>query len=559
MKKTYKPTPHANVNTNHISLVSDIKDLLTSRAKSASNKIAFRYRVSNNEIRDVTFVEFAAEVTELSRYLLQQGYENKHIAILGNNSYQWLVAFFAITTIGNVAVALDNSLDENQALKYLEHSDSSAVFCCQELYKNLNILLKDSDITVFNLNKISQLKSDCNKLSKNDSFGKFNKSQESSVLTNKMNNFYELTSTINPEQPAAIFYTSGTSGDSKGVILTHKNIASNINANREKYIAKGPTLSVLPYHHAYGLVVAILSVFIEEHTVFINGSLKLLLDDFKEATPVVMAIVPLYLKYFKKRILDGIKKQNAERKFALGIKISKFLLKFGIDIRRKIFKDIHAEFGGNLSEVICGGAPNDDQMIEFFRNIGITVLNGYGLTETSPVVSTEKIDDTRISSCGTILSCCRVRIAEDGEIFVSGDNVFVGYYKDEKLTREVLQNGEFATGDLGYLDQDGFLYITGRKKDLIILSNGENVSPEEIELKLGRFPGVAEVIVVAQNDKIVAHIFPEENYLNDYEYFKELRKKYNSDANQYRKIADIILRDEEFVKNSNRKILRHKI
>ncbi|MGI6580084.1 MAG: AMP-binding protein [Saccharofermentanales bacterium] len=540
MKKRYKPSPNANANSNNISLVSDLKDLLISRAESAADKIAFQYRSSHHEIRNVTFAEFAKEVAELSKFLLEQGFENKHIAILGKNSYQWVVAFFAITTTGNVAIALDNSLNQQQVLKHLEHSDSCAVFCSKDHYPALNKLLKNSTISVFKLNKLNELTKDFK-------------------ITNQ-NDFVDITSAqINPEQPAAIFYTSGTSGESKGVILTHKNIASNINANREKYIARGSTLSVLPYHHAYGLVVAILFVFNEEHSVFINSSLKSLLNDFKVATPYAMAIVPLYLEHFKKRILDGIKKQKAERKFAFGIKLAGLLLKFGIDIRRKIFKDIHAEFGGKLADLICGGAPIDDQIIQFFKNIGITVTNGYGLTETSPVVSTEKVYDTRTASCGTVLSSCRVRIAADGEIFVSGDNVFIGYYKDEKLTQEVLQNGEFATGDLGHLDQDGFLYITGRKKNLIILSNGENVSPEEIELSLGRYPGVAEVVVMAQNDKMVAHIFPEEDYSDNSEYFKELRKKYNSTANQYLKIADIILRNEEFIKNSSRKILRHKI
>lgn len=192
--------------------------------------------------------------------------------------------FFAITTTGNVAVALDNSLDKNEALKRLEHSDSTAVFCSKDHYENLKLLLKDSDISVYKMNKLSNLRAD------------YQKSNQDHI--------------INPDQPAAIFYTSGTSGDSKGVILTHKNIASNINANREKYIAQGSTLSVLPYYHAYGLVVAILSVFNEEHTVFINSSLKLILEDFKVATPVVMAVVPLYLKYFRKRILDEIKKKK---------------------------------------------------------------------------------------------------------------------------------------------------------------------------------------------------------------------------------------------------------
>ncbi|HHU53298.1 MAG TPA: AMP-binding protein [Clostridiaceae bacterium] len=535
MKKKYRPTLHANVNSQHISVVRDLRDLLISRAKSASNKIAFRYRVARNEIRNVTFAEFADEVTELSNFLLEQGFINKHIAIIGKNSYQWVLAFFAITTTGNVAVALDSSLDKNQVAKYLQHSDSCAVFCSKEYYADLNMLLTDSNVSVFKLNGISELINNCN-------------------MPNSNNHIQ-----INPDQPAAIFYTSGTSGESKGVILTHKNFASNINTHREKYIAKGETLSVLPYHHAYGLSVAILFVFNEEHTIFINSGLKLLLEDFIISSPVVMAIVPLYLKHFKKRILDGVKKNNAENKFAFGIKLSKFLLKFGIDLRRKIFKDIHAEFGGNLVDLICGGAPIEDELIQFFKNIGITVTNGYGLTETSPVVSTEKADDTRAGSCGTVLSSCRVRIAEDGEIFISGDSVFIGYYKNEELTGEVLRNGEFATGDLGHLDQDGFLYITGRKKNLIILSNGENISPEEIEMKLGLYPGVAEVVVLAENDKLVAHIFPEEEYLGNLEYFMKIRKEYNSTANQYRKIADIILRDREFIKNSNRKILRHKI
>lgn len=431
-------------------------------------------------------------------------------------------------------------------LDLLQHSDSSAVFCSEEHYKNLrayqseHFIAENPDFELFRLDEMD------------DSI------EQGRQLRLEGNKAYDAI-VIDAAKPAAIFYTSGTAGQSKGVMLTHTNIVSVINANREKYIAKARTLSVLPFHHAFGLVVAILFVFNEEKSSFINTQLKSIIDDFKESSPHAIAIVPMFLVFFYKRIWGGIRKQKATRKFAFALKLSGLLLKLGIDVRRKLFKDIHNQLGGNLVEMICGGAPPNPEHIKFFSQIGITVINGYGLTEASPVVATEKLLETRMGSCGTPLSCNTVRIAEDGEIFVKGSNIFAGYYKDEKATADVLFEGEFATGDLGHLDKDGYLFVTGRKKNLIILSNGENVSPEEIEQVLERDDAVAEVVVLEKNDRLVAYVFPVEEYLGNTEYFKQLKDSYNKEARRYRLLSEIILRDQEFEKNSSRKILRHKI
>jgi long-chain acyl-CoA synthetase len=227
-------------------------------------------------------------------------------------------------------------------------------------------------------------------------------------------------------------------------------------------------------------------------------------------------------------------------------------------VRGKLFKSLQNEFGGKLEYIICGGARLEPQYVKWFRSIGVEVLNGYGITECSPVVAVNRPHFKRDGSVGQICRGVRIDTVEE-EIVVSGDIVMKGYYKDRKATEEVLKNGRFYTGDLGYVDDDGFLWITGRKKDLIILSNGENVSPDEIEGVLKRDKGVSEVVVYESNNRIIASIYPNEGYMGDQDYFDELIYEYNKDKPKNRQIALVKLRTKEFPRNNNTKIMRKQV
>ena len=234
-------------------------------------------------------------------------------------------------------------------------------------------------------------------------------------------------------------------------------------------------------------------------------------------------------------------------------------MKIGIDIRKELFKSIISAFGGNLEYILCGGAPLDEKYIFEFRSWGIEILNAYGVTECSPGVAVNRNFHHKDGSVGLPIPNCQVKISESGEIVVKGDNVMIGYFKDESATVEAIKDGWYYTGDLGRIDDEGFLYITGRKKNLIILSNGENVSPEELELLISRDNGVSEVVIYAENNLIVAEIFPTDNYLNNKEYFDKAISEINRTLPPYKRINSIRLREVEFEKNTTKKILRYKV
>ena len=270
-----------------------------------------------------------------------------------------------------------------------------------------------------------------------------------------------------------------------------------------------------------------------------------------------MFVVPTFIETFYKQIWKNAKKNKKTHLLKSMIKTSKMLLKIGIDLRKQLFKSIHNSFGGNIEYIICGGAYLDPKYIIFFRSIGINILNGYGITECSPVVAVNRNHYYRDGSVGQIVKGAEIKIKEN-EILVKGKMVMLGFYKDKKATDEVLKDGYFHTGDFGYIDKDGFLFITGRKKNLIILSNGENISPELIEEELSHDEAVSEIIVYENNNKLLAEIYPREEYLGNESYFDDLIYKYNSKVPKNHQIALVTLRNNEFPKSNNKKILRNK-
>lgn len=517
--------------------ISDLKDMVRYRTAESSDEIAFSFMAGTEKIARRTFQEFNDDVNCFGTYLFNKGYHNAHIAIIGKNSYEWLVAFLAIVNGGNVAVPIDKNLPSEKVCQLLTQSD-----CCAAVVSKKGVCLIENtnDIEAFSTLDFSDYIAEGRKL-----------------IENNDREFIDYE--IQPEKMAAIFFTSGTTGDSKGVMLSHKNMASDINAACKNFVLEGNTVSVLPFHHTFGLITAIFKVYNYGFATHLNSSLKNLQAELRELKPQTLFVVPLFVQTFYKSILSTARKKGKEKLIIRASKISGTLLNVGVDLRNMLFQSVLSAFGGNLEYIICGGAALDAKYVKALRSFGINILNGYGITECSPVVSVNRNHYWRDGSVGQVLEGCSVKITDDGEILVKGDNVMLGYYNDETATKAVLNDGWYSTGDIGHVDEDGFLYITGRKKNLIILSNGENVSPEEIEEQILRDDAVCEAIVYEDKGSLSVQIFPNEEFTGNQEYFETLIKNYNKVQPQYKHIQRVLLKDEEFEKNSTKKILRFKI
>ena len=504
--------------------LANLWDLITYRKDL--KKTAFAWR-EDGKLRRKSFANVFDDVKALSGYFYAN-YQGKNIAVIGEDSYTWLIIALAIIVSGNVCVALDKASDPELLRKQLKQVDVKAVYYSLDYCGEIGEVFRES----YPLEQVEDY----------ISLGK--------KLHNK--------NTQDIQKDAMIFFTSGTTGYGKAVVLSQRNIMADLYGASSIYCPSGRAASFLPYHHAFGFVTSLLMPYYYGCYTFISGSLKRLLDDFKDGRPDTIFAVPMVVETMYRQIWRTARREKRERKLSRGIKVSNALMKIGIDWRKKFFKQILDEFGGNVDYIICGGAALDVKYIEWFRSIGIEILVGYGITECSPVVAVNRNHYKRDGSVGQICRDVNVRIIDD-EIVVSGDIVMKGYYKDRKSTEEVLKDGRFYTGDLGRFDEDGFLFVTGRKKNLIILSNGENVSPEEIEAKLANDNGVAEVIAYEDNNRIIVSIYPEKSYMGDQDYFDELIGEYNREKPKNRQIAYVRLRTAEFPRNNNGKIIRSKV
>lgn len=502
------------------------------KAEKCKNQVAFQY-IQEKEVHSVTWNEFLKDILITGKYLAAFGIRPVHIAILGENSYQWIVTFMAAVMSGNVAVPLDKELGADEIQELLMRSNSQ-ICVYSELYKDVAREL-NTDVIFLSMDALEKLQQE----DKAD-YGVLNKWLK--FETNEM---------------AALFYTSGTSGKNKGVMLSQKNLISGINFTGKSLSLEGSTVAILPFHHAYGLISSVFDPLNCERIVFINSSLKNIKRDMVYAKPKMLVIVPLFIENFHKTIWQTARKRGQENSLRFGILLSNFLLGFGIDIRRSLFRSILDEFGGELEYIVSGGAPLQEKYVQEFRGFGIEILNGYGITECSPVVAVNRNLYHKDGSAGQILTDCKVRL-QDGEIQVRGEIVMLGYYQDEAATQMAFEEGWFKTGDLGYMDEDGFLYVTGRKKNLIILSNGENVSPEELEMLLKNHEIIKEAIVYEKNGIITAEIFSDID-TNLEETTKQLQKIIdgcNRKLPRYKRMQKLIVREKEFPKTTSQKIKR---
>ena len=510
--------------------LSDIPAMIREKAENNPDQVIFRFRKGRDGTGTKTYREVYTDVLRLASWMFRTHGSGRHFAVIGENSYEWLLAFFAALASGNVAVPVDKDLPAGEIAWMLRKAEVSVAFVSNTYEDQLS---EAEGVETVTFRALKSLQGD------------------------RWEDFAFVSPV--PESAACIFFTSGTSGCSKGVLLTHGNLASDVFlAARNVDLLGGPTVAVLPFHHAFGLVSAVLDSYFLNVEIFLNRSLKHVKEDLLLARPKVLFLVPLFVEVFHRQILDGIRKGGKEKKVRIGLRCINALLKAGIDIRRRLFREVLDAFGGDLQLIVCGGARLDPVYPKAFRDFGIDVLNGYGATECSPVIAVNRNHYQRDGSVGPALPGVGIRISGEGEVLIRGPIVMKEYYRDPEETALALRDGWYATGDLGYVDRDGFLFLTGRLKNLIILGNGENISPEELENDFGADPGVAAVMVCERDNSIVAEIFPQEGYLGNQAYFDTLMHKVNEGRPLYKQVTRVILRDQDFVRNTVRKIVRYK-
>lgn len=501
-----------------------IRDILNESSKKYSDITAVKW-LKKKEILERSYAGLMENVTSIRKNLLKVGFSGKHMALIGTSSVEWIESYLAIITGTTVAVPLDAGLPGEDLIDLINRSDSEAVFLSPK-----HTALTDSILT--NCTKVQKIwVLDDEYVSDNDRILSY------SVLKNATDT-EEDSAFPSPDDVATIIFTSGTTGKSKGVMLTQNNLATNVEAVDFTCEPGTVLLSVLPIHHAFCLIMDWLKGFSLGSTICINDSFLHLVKNMGIFKPEVILMVPMIIETISKKLASA---DPAIPKKALAANV----------------------FGGNLRIIFTGGAHLDPYYVEQFAEYGVSVLEGYGMSECSPVISSNTEECHKIGSIGKPLS--NVEIAfEDGEILVRGTSVMKGYYKMPEETAETLKDGWLHTGDKGYIDEDGFLFINGRVKNLIILSNGENISPEEIENKLSLNPLVAEVIVTGEDNGLTARIYPEQELVALKEMdpqavttaLQEFIDEYNKNQPTYRRITGLVVRKNPFIRNSTQKIKR---
>lgn len=561
--------------------IDDMRSLVEEAAQNYPDDtaVSFKENYWDKVVKKVTFTQWRDDIRNLGTALVSKGFRERNIAIVGENSYGWCCSYFAVMAIGAVTVPIDKELPIEDIAGIISTTGCKAIIYGKSVQAKIATLLKDNRLKsvelVASVADGSEIAPECADGKTVTTLSLLMKEGEK-LFNDGDRSYYDYK--IDNNKLASIVFTSGTTGKGKGVMLSQANIGLDMTLGMYNFDITRKTLHVLPPHHTFGSTVNYVGHLSQGCEVYISSGIKHVSDEIKEQQPTHLILVPAFLEVMNRKIWTSARKSGKEGLLKLMMKISNLLRKFGIDIRRKLFSSVLSAFGGKLELIICGGAKLDEEIIRTFDAIGITVLNGYGITECSPLISANRNKYRKPGSVGTPILACRVKIDDpdengEGEICVKGPNVMLGYYNNPEATAEVFdKDGFFHTGDYGRLDEEGWIYITGRKKNLIILSNGKNVYPEEIEADLLKIEGVREAVVYAgesrvQKDKItiVAEIYPDADYLSDkgvkdlQEYFENHVRNLNARMPSYKAVKRVKLRDTEFQKNTSRKITRFNI
>ena len=555
--------------------IHNFRELVKRYETLYSDKLAFTYKLEpkSKEYINKTYSNFVSDIKNLGASLIGLGLSKKRVAIIAPNRYEWCVSYLAVTTSDIVVVPLDKSLPSNEIESLIIRSEAEAVIFDKE-YSDTFIKLRKEGKS--NLNYLI-----CMDSTPNSAFLRYSEllKDGKNKLQNGDNRYNEVE--IDNTEMSIMLFTSGTTAISKAVSLSQANICADIYAlSQMTDIRKEDIfLSFLPLHHTFESTCTFLYGTFSGITVAFSDGLRHVANNLKEYNVTGFVCVPLMLEVMYKKIEKALKDQKKYTLIKIMSWVSNLLLKFGVDVRRKIMKPVLDSFAPNLRILIAGGAPMSKDAIKGFLDLGINLLQGYGLTETSPVLAGENDKYERLGSVGFALPGIDIEIDNPnkegiGEIKAKAPTVMLGYYQNEEATNEVLKDGWFYTGDLGYIDKDGFLFITGRKKDVIVLKNGKNIYPEELEILINKLPYVEESIVIGKpnskdddltllakivyNKDVMKEKYPtkKKNEYNDI-IWQDIKNNVNKSMPAYKYIREIIVTDEPLIKTTTQKIKRH--
>ena len=580
LKKTQEntKTKHKEYAGTHYQTVKEI--FLRSREKFANEVFMLQKFNPKEAFTQITYQEFTDDVIALGTALTNKYHlKDERIVIIGENTYHWYVSYMAMLCGVGIAVPVDKELPANEIENVIHRAKATAIIYST---KKKDIIKKIQD----NLPEIKyfiQMNSDAPLEGREVGFNTIvNEGKE--LIKNGDDSFLKIE--IDPLEFKVLIFTSGTTSNAKGVMLCNKNLASNINAVTP-YVnidEKDRLFSVLPLHHTYESSIGFLLPFALGASIAVCQGLKYIVPDLQETHPTAMLAVPLLVENLYKKINATIVKSGKAGLVNSMIHVTNALKSVGVDIKKKVFKEIYDNLGGSLKIVVSAAAPIDAKIGKWVQDIGISFLQGYGLTETAPIAALTPDYDPRVGSAGKAVVCAELKIDKpnengEGEVLIKSDTLMLGYYEDEEATKDVIfqdENGDrwFHSGDIGYLDADGFLYITGRCKNVIVTQNGKNIYPEEIELMLGKIPEIAECMVYGKPEEGEKELIITARVIPNYEEIEERHgknlteeqirdiiweeiKKVNHELTSYKAIKKLEIKKDEFVKTTTMKIKRY--
>lgn len=557
--------------------IKDLRDLINQSEKLYSNRPAFEVKTMKGDHYEITYKKYLEDIRALGTALTDMGLSKQKIAVAGDNCYEWCLAYMATVTGVGVIVPIDKELLFDDINKILNVSDVKLFFCDRKIARKLNEKKDElkKDLVIVHMHT-----------EKEDGVLNINDLIEKGKELLKNGDTRYLDAKIDPNEMCSLLFTSGTTGASKGVMLCHRNFCYEVMAAMGiiKITPDDCGISMLPLHHTYeSTIILFFAAYCGAKVTFCDG-FKYVLKNMKEFNPSVFVAVPLLLETVHRRLMKAIQaKPHGETLFKIGKVLVKAASKIGIDLRKVFFKEIIDTFGGNMRLIICGAAPINPQILKDFEAFGIQIIFGFGLTECAPLAILNHDRLHLAESVGEVIPGSEAKIIDPdengvGEICVKGDMVMLGYYQNPEETAKVIdKDGWFHTGDLGWVDEKGHYYISGRSKNVIVTSNGKNIYPEELEYHLGTDQRVGESLVVADKNKkgetiVAARIFPnfeelKERYGKDkndfsdeelHSIFKEVVKNVNEKVPPFKSIVDFKIRRTEFVKTTTQKIMRHK-
>ena len=556
-------------------IVKDFREMIEYTVTKYPKNIAYKYKKDGNlknvQYVEKTYEEVGNDIKALSTELLNRNLENKRIVVIGNNRYEWCITYLAVTSGNMIIVPMDKALPENEIINLVIRSEAEVAIFDKKYLETMKELKKDDNANLRMLICMDNIE--------DEDADKFEDLlQKGNELLKNGDNKYENIE-VDPEKMSIMLFTSGTTNSPKAVMLSQKNICSNLSdiSCWVKLYDTDTLLSFLPIHHTFECTITFLYGFYSGCTIAFCDGLKYIQKNLAEYKVSVFVAVPLVLETMYKKIIKAINDQGKAKLISNMTKLSNGLLKCKIDLRKKIFKQILENFGGNLRVVLYGAAPMNKDTIIGFNNFGIELVQGYGLTETSPVISAETDKEKKPGSVGLALPSLNVKIDNpsengEGEILVKGPSVMLGYYKNDEENKKAFKDGWFKTGDYGYIDEKGFIYVTGRKKDIIVLRNGKNVYPQEIEFLINKIPYVVESLVYQRernntDTMLCAKIVYDKEIIKEQlgdktekEYSDIIWKKIkeiNKELPVFKHIKNITITTEPLMKTTTQKIKRY--